>query len=250
MHRVPVLGVGIHPVTTSLLEDSLLHSVRAGVQRVFAYVNVHAINLAQSDTAFCDFLNTADVTYCDGEGVRFGARILGYALPPRIVLTYYVWDLLALCERENVSVFLLGARAEVLASAVTRVRERFPHLRVAGTHDGYFPKDDAGSTPVLEALRSAQPDLLFVGFGMPAQEAWISRYRSVLSVKAILPCGSMIDYVAGARTVAPVWMAQHGFEWLYRLAQEPRRLWKRYLLGNPMFVLRVLWSRFFKEKGE
>ncbi len=249
MRKVQVLGVGIHAITPTLLTEQILETVRSGYQRVFAYVNVHALNIARSDAEFCDFLNTADITYCDGEGVRFGARLLGASLPPRIVLTYYVWELLELCNREGISIYFLGGQPGVLEKAIARSRGRFPGLRIVGSHHGYFSKDAPGSEPVLRDIGQAAPDVLFVGFGMPAQEEWIRKHRRVLGVKAIVPCGSMIDYVAGTRSVAPAWMAGHGLEWLYRLLQEPGRLWKRYLLGNPLFLMRVIWSRFSTEKS-
>jgi len=98
---------------------------------------------------------------------------------------------------------------------------------------------------VLASIRSANPDLLFVGFGMPLQGEWIQTNLADLAVPAILPCGSMIEYASGRKALAPAWMSNHGLEWLFRLIQEPRRLWKRYLLGNPLFFLRVVrqwWS--------
>lgn len=92
-------------------------------------------------------------------------------------------------------------------------------------------------------MNAASPDLLFVGFGMPLQEEWIRRHRHALRAGAIFPCGSMIDYASGLKSIAPPWMRNNGMEWLYRLFQEPGRLWKRYLVGNPRFIFRVMHQR-------
>ena len=137
----------------------------------------------------------------------------------------------------------LGSKQEILEDAVTRVRQRYPGIKVAGHHHGYFPKTGEESDRVVEHIRKASPDILFVGFGMPLQEEWIEANLDRLEARAILPCGSMIDYVAGRKGLAPSWMSNHGMEWLYRLFQEPGRLWKRYLLGNPLFFIRVIAGR-------
>jgi N-acetylglucosaminyldiphosphoundecaprenol N-acetyl-beta-D-mannosaminyltransferase len=216
---------------------------------VYAYINVHAVNLAQKDRGLREFLNrTADVTYCDGEGIRLGARILGERLAPRIVLTYYLWDLLARCEHEKRSVMFLGSSPGVVERAAENVRRRYPRLRIAGSHHGYFEKSGPESEAVLTLIGRALPDILFVGFGMPLQEHWIAANLSTIRAGAILPCGSMIEYAANVKSLAPQWMANHGLEWLYRLFQEPGRLWRRYLIGNPAFIFRIVRQRLREGK--
>ena len=112
-----------------------------------------------------------------------------------------------------------------------------------------FEKHGMESEAVVRQVNESGADILFVGFGMPLQEYWIAENASKLKVHAILPCGSMIDYAAGTRHLTPRWMADHGLEWLYRLIQEPSRLWTRYLIGNPLFVLRVLQQRLAKREA-
>jgi len=216
---------------------------------MFSYLNVHALNLACVNPRFRNILNNAAVTYCDGEGVRIGARLLGSRLPQRTVLTYWIWDLCALFQEHAVSVYFLGGTDEVVAGAVGLIKERFPRLEIKGSHHGYFRKSGPESDAVVNDVNRAAPDVLFVGFGMPAQEFWIDENRSALRVGAVLPSGSMIDYIAGTRTPAPAWMADHGLEWLFRLLKEPGRLWQRYLVGNPLFLIRVLGQRFLPGRG-
>ena len=243
MPNVDVLGVRIAPID----EPHLLRNVREALatrrRSLFAYVNVNAINLACELPWFRDFLNSAECTYCDGEGVRFGAGVLGDHLPARIALTYFFWDICEEAARNNYSIFLLGSRDHILAGAVARIRTRFPGIRIVGTHHGYFDKSGRQSEDVVAAVNAAQPDLLFVGFGMPLQEEWIRRHRASLTAGVIFPCGSMIDYASGLKSIAPLWMRRNGLEWLYRLFQEPARLWKRYLLGNPLYMLRIIRQR-------
>lgn len=238
-----ILGVRVSGMGQEELEQDLLSCVRGNTKSLFAYVNVHAVNTARRDPRFREILNSSHISYCDGEGVRLGARILGWRLPRRIVLTYWIWDLCALFEKEGVSIFLLGARPGVAEYAASRLVSSFPHLRIAGVHPGYFNKEGAENDSVIAAIEKASPDVLFVGFGMPLQELWVEENFRRITARAILTAGSMIDYVAGVKKTTPGWMADHGMEWLYRLAQDPVRLWKRYLLGNPVFLFKILMRR-------
>jgi len=243
MDKVTILGVDVSVVDSEALTERIIESIRKGERRIFPYVNIHAVNIAYREPRFAGMLNAGGNAYCDGEGVRLGAMILGRKLPRRIVLTYYFWDLCAALEREGASIFLLGSRPEIVARAVEETLRRHPQLKVAGSHHGYFAKQGAESEAIVRQVNDSGADVLFVGFGMPLQEYWIADHATGLEARAILPCGSMIDYAAGARHLTPRWMGDHGLEWVYRLLQEPSRLWTRYLIGNPLFVLRVLRQR-------
>lgn len=242
-----ILGIRVDGVDRESLEKTILESRLNGQCRVLAYVNVNAINIARTDKRFREILNHAAVTYCDGEGVRLGGKILGWHLPPRTVLTYWIWDLLPLLQANRMSVYFLGGHEEVVRRAVDVVRGKFPSLKIAGWHHGYFAKEGEESMAVVREINAASADVLFVGFGMPLQEYWIDRHQSSLKVALVLPSGSMIDYIAGARQIAPAWMANNGLEWLQRLLHEPRRLWRRYLIGNPLYFFRILGQRLRRE---
>lgn len=243
MDNMNVLGVGLAPID----EQELLQRVRCALPArhgsIFAYVNVNALNIAVREPWFRDFLNDAACAYCDGEGVRYGAQLLGGRLPARIALTYFFWELCDEAVKGGLSIYLLGSHDHILREAVARISRRHPGIRIAGTHHGYFSKSGPDGDRVVAAINAARPDLLFVGFGMPLQERWIRDHREKLDVGAIFPCGSMIDYASGLKSIAPAWMRRNGLEWLYRLFQEPRRLWRRYLIGNPLFLLRVIRQR-------
>jgi N-acetylglucosaminyldiphosphoundecaprenol N-acetyl-beta-D-mannosaminyltransferase len=240
MPKVDILGIQVNVIDTDGLHRAITESVKQKRKDVYAYVNIHAINIARTDERFREFLNSAHVVYCDGEGVRLGARIRGHYLPPRVVLTYWIWELCALFEREKFSVFFLGSTEEFVNEAVARVRERFPGIIIAGAHHGYFAKKGKETDAVVELVNGSKANVLIVGFGMPMQEFWIGENLQRLEANVILPAGSMINYTAGRKGLAPKWMANHGMEWLYRFFQEPRRLWKRYLIGNPSFIVNVI----------
>ena len=240
MSKVDILGVHVDNLDKDEVQRRIEESITQNRKDVYAYVNINAINVARRNARFRDILNRASVVYCDGEGVRIGARILGVWLPPRIVLTYWVWYLCRVSEQKGFTIFFLGGSEGTIDQAVRNVRARHPRMQVVGWHHGYYPKNGAVNDQVLDLIHKSRPNILFVGFGMPMQEEWIMHNMERLHANVILPSGSMIEYVAGNKRPAPLWMAQHGMEWVYRLFQEPRRLMGRYLMGNPAFVFQVL----------
>ena len=239
MRKVDILGVGVDNIDKRDLEQAIVDCVEHGRKEVFAYANIHAINIARHNRSFKDFLNSAHVVYCDGEGVRLGSKILGVPVLQRIVLTRWIWDLGALFQERGISVFLLGGRSEAVVKAANHLCARYPRLRLVGYHHGYFERSESGNVDIRGMINRVAPNVLFVGFGMPEQELWIRRNIDQLSVNAIIPCGGMIDYLSGDVRVPPIWMSEHGIEWVHRLSQDPARFWRRYLVGNPVFMFNV-----------
>lgn len=235
-----ILGVRIDPLTVSSLNERVERLLENRSKSVVAYMHVHGINLAYKDAALARFFNNAEIVYCDGEGVRLGAKLLGFRIPERIALTDWVWDLLHICDKKGASIYFLGSTSEVVEAAARRVKAKFPQLKLLGYHDGYFEKRGPSSEGVIDEINRHRPDVLLVGFGMPTQERWLMESIDRLSVKLAFPVGSCFDYVSGRKRRCPPWMARHGLEWLFRFLQEPRRLFKRYVIGNPLFVTRIL----------
>ncbi len=217
----------------------------SGQKVLVASGNVFSFNLAYEKPWFREFMNGADIVRLEGDGLRWGARILGYQTPRRIVFADWVWDLAEMAAAQGLSLFLLGSRPGVAEKAAARLRERFPNLRIAGAHHGYFDKTpgSAENEGVIQKINSARPNILFVGFGMPLQERWLSENWPRLDVNVAFTCGALFDYVSGDLRRSPKWLNDHGLEWLGRLIIEPRRLWRRYLIGNPLFLWRVLKQR-------
>jgi len=240
---VHVLGVGVHPLSVETLHAWMTRVIAARGHELVLHANAHALNLASSEPWFRDFLNAAPVVFCDGAGVMLGARILGARIPERITYADWMWQLAALAEERDWSFYFLGARPGVAERAVIRLRTRRPRLRVAGVHDGYFERRGAENDAVVNAINAAAPDILVVGLGMPLQEAWLRDNWERLDVPLALTGGAVFDYLSGSLRRAPRWMTGSGLEWLGRLAIEPRRLWRRYLLGNPIFLARVVRQR-------
>jgi N-acetylglucosaminyldiphosphoundecaprenol N-acetyl-beta-D-mannosaminyltransferase len=238
-----ILGVGVDIITGEEMLQRIEMAVREKQKRLFVYINAHAVNLAQGLPWFRLFLNSADIAYADGQGIRWAAWILGKTMRTTVPLTRWITDLCRFCESKELSIFLLGGTDAVAAGAATELKGRFPKLAIAGRHDGFFNKSGPENDTVIETINRASPNLLFVGFGMPLQEEWINTNMHRLHANVILPSGSCFDYVAGVRRRAPLWVSRTGFEWLFRFFQEPVRLFSRYIIGNPKFLISVLWQR-------
>lgn len=245
-HNINLCGVRVTPVTVDQLHASLAATIAAGERRRVLHINVHGANLAQSDQRLRQILNSADLVFCDGFGIRVGAYLLGHRIPPRITYADWMWQLGAFAEERGYSLFLLGAQPGVAEQAAARLTERFPDLQIAGVHHGYFAKakDSAENAAVIAKINAAGPHILLACFGMPVQEYWLDENWDALTCNIGLVGGAALDYISGNLRRGPAVLTQFGFEWLARLLIEPRRLWKRYVLGNPRFLLCVLRQRF------
>jgi N-acetylglucosaminyldiphosphoundecaprenol N-acetyl-beta-D-mannosaminyltransferase len=240
--RIDVLGVGVDPITVDELHAQIARLVRSGKLGLVLNVNAHCLNLCYKDSALRDSLNGADVVFCDGVGVMLAARMLGGRIPARITYAAWIWRLAGFAAAEGFSFYFLGARPGVAQEAATRLRERYPSLRIVGVRHGYFDHSagSAENEAVLEEINSTAPDILLVGLGMPLQERWLTQNRHRLDARVALTGGGVFDYASRRVPRGPPILTERGFEWLARLLNEPRRLWRRYLLGNPLFLLRVL----------
>jgi N-acetylglucosaminyldiphosphoundecaprenol N-acetyl-beta-D-mannosaminyltransferase len=198
------------------------------------YVNAHCMNVAHTDRDYAAILDRADIVYCDGTGVKLGARLLGIHVPARMTGADWIHDLACRAAREDLSLFLLGGAPGSAEEAAERLQADQPALRIAGTAPGF------GVGPeTIEHIRSASPDILLVGMGTPTQERWVDEHRDEIDVPVVWVVGALFDFVNGRIPRGPRWMTDHGLEWLCRLAVEPGKLWRRYVVGNPRFLLRV-----------
>ena len=250
MTNIHLLGIKL----TLCTRDELLEAVRGFVvgkrKALVLSGNAHSFNLAYENRWLRDFFDKADIVRLDGAGLRLGAWMMGYRTAPRMTWADFAWDLAEHCERHGISLFLLGAAHGVAAKSAQRLQARFPKLTIAGTHHGYFDKSAGAdqNEEVVRTINACSPDILIAGFGMPLQEDWLLRNFERLDVRVAFTGGAVFDYLSGELPRGPRWMCRTGFEWLARLLIEPRRLWRRYLIGNTLFLCRILQARFRKER--
>lgn len=212
--------------------------------RTVMYVNAHVFNLAASDAGLMHALRSADMVYCDGAGVQIGAQILGQTIPRRLTSLDWIDGFADACVRHDRSVFLLGGRPGVAERAAKHLTTAHPKLSIAGCHYGYFEKKGPASASVVRLINRTAPDFLIVGFGSPTQELWVHGNRSSLNVPTVWCIGAMMDFLSGTVSRAPAWMCERKLEWLHRLYIEPGRMWRRYLVGNVIFIGRMCRRRW------
>lgn len=200
-------------------------------------VNVAKIVHARKDPKLKQSIESCDIVNIDGMGVVLGARILGIQVTERVAGIDLFHQLLEMSANHGYPVFLLGAREEVVAEAHKRAERLYPDLLVAGHHHGYFWDDEDS---VVNAIRQSDARLLFVAITSPMKENFIHKWKDQLGVDFVMGVGGTFDVVAGKVKRAPQWMQKAGLEWFYRVIQEPRRMWKRYLVTNSEFAWLLL----------
>jgi N-acetylglucosaminyldiphosphoundecaprenol N-acetyl-beta-D-mannosaminyltransferase len=243
--RIVLSGIPVDPLTVEALHERMAGFIERREHALVLHVNAHAMNIAARLAWFGDLLRRADLVFCDGIGVVLGARILGQRIPRRITYADWMWDLGSFCASRGYSLYFLGAKPGVAERAAERLQNRFPELKIPGTMHGYFDKrpGSAESQKVIEEINRVRPHILLVGFGMPLQERWLLENWNSVDADIALTGGAVFDYVSGGLKRPPRWMTDNHLEWMGRLWIEPRRLWRRYVLGNPAFLLRTLKER-------
>ena len=238
-----VFGIPIELAQPAEMLRTITGWVGSGSPHRVMYVNAHVVNQSRAIPELRQALESAELVYCDGYGVRLAARVLEVPVPHRMTGADWVWGLAALCEAAGTSLYLLGSDPPVAKEAAARLTRWYPDLRIAGTHHGYFDLDSPHSDRVVEDINARDPDIVVVGMGTPKQELWVQRNADRLNADVLWTVGALLDYIAGRVPRAPRWLADNGLEWIFRLAVEPHRMWKRYLLGNPAFLSRVMNER-------
>jgi N-acetylglucosaminyldiphosphoundecaprenol N-acetyl-beta-D-mannosaminyltransferase len=211
-------------------------------------VSINAAKLVafHHDPELREIINRCGLVNADGQPVVWASRLLRDPLPERVAGIDLMHALIAMAEREGHGIYILGARREVLETAVQRLRETHPRLRIAGYRDGYFT--DEQSPDVAAAIRESGAQILFVAMSSPHKEHWLDEYGPGLNVPFTMGVGGSIDILAGITRRAPGAWQRLGVEWLYRLQQEPRRLLRRYLVTNTRFgilIMRAMVARAF-----
>jgi N-acetylglucosaminyldiphosphoundecaprenol N-acetyl-beta-D-mannosaminyltransferase len=234
-------------VDNTTVEDAAAFTIERARQShllhpaLLATVNARSVFLAADSPRFAEILNHSALSIADGMSVVVASRLLGTPLRARVTGVDLVEELCKCCAREHLSVYFLGGRPGAADRAAALLKTRYPGLLLAGTDCPPYGFEDqpAENERVLRRIRAAAPDILFVALGMPKQEYWIAENGSALNVRIAMPVGGTFELLAGLVPRAPRWLQVIGMEWLFRLVIEPRRLWRRYLIGNARFIALV-----------
>lgn len=247
--EVTILKTRFHKLTVTQLTSYIVRATQLNKKITISNLNVRGMNFAYELRWYREFINNADLVFCDGFGVLLGAKLCGYSVKSnhRMTCPDYIEDLARACQAHNVSLFLLAGKPGVVEKAIAKLKAITPHLNIQG-HHGYFEKTGLENEQVIQKINAFNPGVLYVGFGMPLQERWILDNFAHVDADVFLPLGACLDFYTNSVYRGPRWMTDRGLEWLSRLFTEPRRLWQRYLVGNALFFYRILAYDVFTHK--
>lgn len=242
--RINFFGVDMDIITVeeTLVQISKFIEERTPVQHVV--VNVAKLVFAQKDKELKDIINACPLINVDGAGVILGAKFLGIDIPERVAGIDLMDKLIEYSAQRGYRPYFFGAKEEIVKKVVEIYQEKYPNLNIAGYRNGYYT--DSEEAELVENIKNSKADILFVAMGSPKKEIFLSKYSKIMEVPFTMGVGGSFDVVAGKVKRAPVWMQKLHSEWLFRLIQEPKRMWKRYFTTNSIFLGMVLKARFKK----
>ncbi|WP_410981434.1 WecB/TagA/CpsF family glycosyltransferase [Bacillus pacificus] len=201
------------------------------------FLNAHCFNIAQVNKVYKENINNSHLLLNDGIGMDITAKLFGFTFPQNMNGTDFTPKLLEYAEKKGLTIYLLGGEIGVVETAQKNFEDKFSRLNIVGAHHGYFLNDEMR---VIEDINKNRPDILIVGLGVPLQENWISKHFEELNTKIIIGVGAFLDFSAKKVKRAPKWMRVCKLEWLFRLLLEPKRMFKRYVIGIPLFFFYIL----------
>ena len=243
MRRIELFGGSVDVASMAETVDIIADRIAARQFTQHVVVNVAKIINMQKDPVLKESVESCDIINIDGMGVVWGARLLGHEIPERVAGVDLFYYLLEMSSKKGFPVFLLGAKEEIVIETKRRVETRYSGLNVVGYHHGYFWEHEQ---IVVDKIKESGARLLFVAITSPKKEIFINKWRAQLGVDFVMGVGGTFDVVAGQIKRAPLWMQNAGLEWFYRVIQEPRRMWKRYLLTNTKFVIMLIKTLLLK----
>jgi len=213
-------------------------SINKNMKNIVGYLNVHVWNMAQDNNELTEAINSFNKVYCDGYGIMLGAKLLGISITERYTGAFFIYPFMKIANEKKWKIYILGNNPGVAEIAVNKLKKLYPDIQFVGYHHGFITGEE---NTVVKLINQANPDILFVGMGTPNQELFVKKYGDKIDANIIWVVGALFDYVAGVQKTAPEWMSENGLEWFHRLVSDPKRLWKRYLIGNTKFLTKVIY---------
>lgn len=231
---------------SSLTLEETVHQVEQiieiGKPTQHVVINASKINLMRNDSNLTAIINECPIINADGASIIWAAKLLGVPVSERVTGIDLFLRLVEIAADKNYKVFLFGAKKEVVAKVEQIFEMQYPTLKIVGKCDGYFDEEDEPT--IVADMAASGADMMFVAFSSPQKEFWVNKYLTQLGIPFVMGVGGSFDIIAGITERAPKCFQEHGLEWLYRFIQEPKRLWKRYIIGNIKFICYVLSYKF------
>ena len=237
-------GIQVHLYSSNRILAEVDEAITHGQRLNIAYLNAHVLNQASQNNTLRRFLTHSNICYCDGLAPVWALRAAGHSAPSRLPGRIIIPQLLEMACNRGWRIAWLGGEPGIAKQALQKMTSRFPSLQSVWTDHGFHPPTE---TPrQLQEIAQSRPDVLLVGLGTPMQESWVAKNREQLEVPVVWCVGATADYLNESRKTGPKILLEHQ-EWLARLIAEPKRMWRRYLVGNPQFVARMVKGRIWKQ---
>lgn len=247
INKINILNTSIDNLTMIETLDFVKESIECNKQVNHVVVNAGKIVSMQDDLELRESVNNSDIINADGQAVVWASKILGKPLKERVAGIDLMVNLVELAYKKEYKVFFFGAKEEIVKKVVEKYANHYSPNIVAGYRNGYFKREE--EKQIAEQIANSGANILFVAISSPTKENFLYQNKEILKkVNFVMGVGGSFDVVSGLVKRAPVWMRKSGLEWFYRFIQEPKRMWRRYLIGNSKFIFLVFKERFFNKK--
>lgn len=247
-NRYRILNTYVNAVSMDETIAIVEEIIKTRVPTQHVVINANKINLMESDPSLKKIVNSCPLINADGASILWAARKLNIPLKERVTGIDLFLNLVRLAGEKGYKIYLFGARQEVVEKVRNVFMKAYPNLQIVGYRNGFFTEAD--EPEIVREMSDSGADMAFVGFSSPKKEYWINKYINQLNIPFVMGVGGSFDVVAGITDRAPVWMQTHGLEWFYRFIQEPRRMWKRYVIGNIQFIILTYRTSFMLKKHD
>ncbi len=233
-NRYPILNTYVNAISMDETIEEVEKIIEAGKPTQHVVINALKVNLMNENQKLREIVNSCPLINADGASIIWAAKKLGVPLKERVTGIDLFENLVRVAAEKGYKIYLFGAKEEVVTKVKDIFEKQYPSLKIVGYRNGYFTETD--EPEIVANMAASGADMMFVAFSSPKKEYWVNKYLNQLNIPFVMGVGGSFDVVAGVTDRAPKWMQDRGMEWLYRFIQEPRRLWKRYMLGNRKFI--------------
>ncbi|MDI9591201.1 MAG: WecB/TagA/CpsF family glycosyltransferase [Acidobacteriota bacterium] len=245
--RYPILNAYVNALTMDQTVEEIEQIIAARIPTQHVVINASKVNLMEDDPALAEIVKRCPLINADGASIVLAAKVLGVPLTERVTGIDLFLRLVDVAANKGYGIYLFGAHENVVSKVREVFEEKYPSIRIVGYRSGYFTDED--DPHIVADMAVSGADIMFVAFSSPKKEYWVNKYLDQLGIPFVMGVGGSFDVVAGVTERSPRWMQDHGLEWLYRFIQEPRRLWKRYIIGNVRFVVLMLKYKFKNDRS-
>ncbi|MEG0895882.1 MAG: WecB/TagA/CpsF family glycosyltransferase, partial [Oscillospiraceae bacterium] len=234
-NRHKILNTYVNAISMDDTIDIVENIIKERIPTQHVVINASKINLMEKDKRLQEIVNQCPLINADGASIVWAAKVLGIPLKERVTGCDLFQNLVKVSAEKGYKIYLFGAKEEVVKKVKNIFKKQYPTLQIAGYRNGYFKESD--EPIIVKDMAESGADMMFVAFSSPKKEYWVKKYLKELNIPFVMGVGGSFDIVAGVTERAPIWWQKYGLEWLYRFLQEPRRMWKRYIIGNAKFVV-------------